>query len=47
MVLEKTHGSLFDYMEIKPVNPKRNQPWIFIVRTDDEAQILWPLDVKS
>ena len=47
MVLEKTHESLFDYMEIEPVNPKRNKPWIFIVRTDDEAPILWPLDVKS
>ena len=32
-------------MEIKPVNPKGSQPWIFIGRSD--AQILWPLDVKS
>ena len=31
---EKTLESLFDYKEIKPVNPKRNQPWIFIGRTD-------------
>ena len=48
MVLEKTHESLFDYMEIKPVNPKRNQPWIFIGRTDAEAEapILWPPDSK-
>ena len=47
MVLEKTHESLFDYMEIEPVNPKRNKPWIFIVRTDDEAPVFWPPDVKS
>ena len=49
MVLEKTHESLFDYMEIKPVNPKRNQPWIFIGRTDAEAEapILWPPDEKG
>ena len=33
--------------EIKPVNPKGNQPWIFVVRTDAEAPILWPPDVKS
>ena len=35
--------------EIKPVNPKRNQPWIFIGRTDSEADvpILWPPGVKS
>ena len=32
---------------IKPVNPKGNQPWIFIRRTDAEAPILWPPDVKS
>ena len=33
----------------KPVNPKGNQPWIFIGRTDAEAEtpILWPSDVKS
>ena len=38
-----------DSKEIKPVNPKGNQPWIFIVRTDAEveAPILWPPDVKS
>ena len=36
-------------MEIKPVNPKGNQPWIFIGRTDAEAEtpILWPPDAKS
>ena len=33
--------------EIKPVNPKGNQPWIFIGRTDAEAPIFWPPDVKS
>ena len=33
--------------EIKPVNPKGNQPWIFIERTDAEAPILWPHDEKS
>ena len=33
--------------EIKPVNPKGNQPWIFIRRTDAEAAILWPPDTKS
>ena len=36
-----------DSKEIKPVNPKGNQPWIFIGRTDAEALILWPPDVKS
>ena len=34
-------------MEIKPVNPKGNQSWIFIGRTEAEAPILWPPDVKS
>ena len=33
--------------EIKPVNPKRNQPWIFIGRTDAEAPILWPPETES
>ena len=47
VVLEKTLESLLDSKEIKPVNPKRNQPWIFIGRTDAEAPVLWPLDVKS
>ena len=49
MVLEKTCKSLLDCKEIKPVNPKGNQAWIFIGRTDaeDEAPILWPPDVKS
>ena len=49
MVLEKTLESLLDYKEIKQVNPKGNQPLIFIGRidADAEAPILWPLDVKS
>ena len=47
--LEKTLESPFDCKEIKPVDPKGNQPWIFIGRTDAaaEALILWPPDVKS
>ena len=49
MVLEKTLESPMDSKEVKPVNPKGNQPWIFIGRTDAEAEapILWPPDVKS
>ena len=49
MELEKTPESLLDCKEIKPVNPKENQPWIFIGRTDTEAkaQILWLPDAKS
>jgi len=39
--------SPLDSKEIKPVNPKRNQPWIFIGRTDAEALIIWPPDLKS
>ena len=38
VVLEKTLESPFESKEIKPVNPKRNQPWIFIGRTDAEAE---------
>ena len=45
--LEKTFESPLDCKEIKPVNPKGNQPWIFIGRTEAEASILWPPDVKS
>ena len=49
VVLEKTHESLLDCSEIKPANPKGNQLWIFIGRTDAEAEapILWPPDVKN
>ena len=48
-MLEKTPESLLDSKEIKPVNPKGNQPWIFIRRTDAEAEapILWQPDAKS
>ena len=48
-VLEKTLESPLDHKEIKPVNPKGNQSWIFIGRTDAEAEapILWPPDVKD
>ena len=44
-VLEKPLECLLDCKEIKPVNPLGNQPWIFIGRTDAEAEtpILWPL----
>ena len=47
VMLEKTLDSALDWKEIKPINPKGNQPLIFIGRTDAEAAILWPLDVKS
>ena len=47
VVSEKTPESPLDCKEIKPVNPKGNQPWIFIGRTNTEALILWPSDAKS
>ena len=49
VVLEKTLESSLDCKEIQPVNPKRNQSWIFIGRTDAEAEIpiLWPPDAKN
>ena len=49
VVLERTLESPVDFKEIKPVNPKGNQPWIFIGRTDaeGEALILRPPDMKS
>ena len=47
VVLEKTLKSLLDSKEIKPVNPKGNQPWIFIGRTDPEAPIVLSSDVKN
>ena len=47
MVLEKTLESPLDCKKIKPVNPKGNQFWIFIGRTDAEAPILWPHDVNN
>ena len=48
-MLERTLESPLDCKEIKPVNPKGHQSWIFIVRTDAEAKapILWPPDAKS
>ena len=49
VVLEKTLEGPLDSKEVKPVNPKRNQPLTLIGRTDAEAEapILWPPDVKS
>ena len=49
MVLEKTLKSPLDCKEIQPVHPKGNQSWIFIERTDTEAEtsILWPPDAKN
>ena len=49
VVLEKTLECLLYCREIKPVNPKGNQSWIFVGRTDAEAEapILWPPDAKS
>ena len=49
MVLEKTLESPLDCKEIQPVHPKGDQSWVFIGRTDVEAEtpIFWPLDVKS
>ena len=49
MVLEKTLESPLDGREIKPVHSKGDQSWVFIGRTDVEAEapILWPSNVKS
>ena len=49
VVLEKTLESPLDCKEIKPVKLERNQPWLFIGRTNAEAEapILWPPDVKN
>ena len=49
VVLEKTLESPLDCKEIQPVHPKGNQSWIFIGKTDAEAEapILWPPDVKN
>ena len=48
-MLEKTLESPLENKEIKSVNPRGNQPWIFIGRTDAEAEapIFWPPDAKS
>ena len=47
--MEKTLECPLDCKEIKPVNPKRDQSWVFIERTDAEAEapILWPPDAKN
>ena len=49
MVLEKTLESPLDCKEIQPVHPKGDQPWVFIGRTDVEAEmpIFWPPDVRT
>ena len=49
VVLEKTLESSLDSKEIQPVNPKGNQSWIFIGRTDAETEtpMLWPPDAKN
>jgi len=49
MELEKTLESSLDCKEIKSVNPKGNQPWIIIGKTDAEAEdsILWPPDANN
>ena len=49
VVLEKTPENPLDCKEIQPVHPKGNQSWIFIRRTDAEAEILilWPPDAKN
>ena len=49
VVLEKTLKSPVDCKKIKPIYPKGNQSWIFIGRTDAEAEapVLWPPDVKN
>ena len=48
-MLEKTLQDPLDFKEIKPLNLKGNQPWIFIGKTDAEAEalILWPPDAKN
>ena len=49
IVLEKSLESPLDCKDIKPVDPKGNQPWVFIGRTDAEGEgpIVWPPDMKS
>ena len=49
VVLEKTFESPLDCKEIQPVSPKGNQSWVFIGRTDVEAEtpVLWPPDTKN
>ena len=45
-MLKKTLESPSDFKEIKPVNPKGNQLWISIGRTEAETSVLWPPDAK-
>ena len=49
VVLEKTLASPLDYKDIQPVHPKGDHSWVFIDRTDVEAEtpVLWPPHVKS
>ena len=49
VVLEKTLESPLDCQEIQPVHPKGDQSWVFIGRTDGEAEtpVLWPSHAKS
>ena len=47
VVLEKTLESPLDHKEVKPVNPKGNQSWICLGRTDVEDLILWPPDANN
>ena len=49
VVLKKTHESPLDSKDVKPLHPKGNQSWIFIGRTDAEAEslVLWPPDAKN
>ena len=47
VVLERTLETSLDCKKIKSVNPKGNQPWIFIGRTDAEVPIFWPPNVNS
>ena len=49
MLLEKILEGPLDCKDIKPVHPKGYQSWVFIVRTDAEAEtpILWPSDAKN
>ena len=49
VVLEKTLESPMDFKEIKLVNPKGNQPWVFTANSEAEAKnpVFWPPDAKS
>ena len=49
VVLDKTFDSPLDFKEIQPVHPKGDQSWVFIGRTDGEAEtpVLWPPEAKS